>query len=542
MFPIHYRFCFAGLVALLSGGGAAVGQSFDAYQLLRCHAPIPEEFTTSSTEKVLRDDARVTGSDNDRKAKKEFFLENNFVIDDLLQSGRVLFNDSVSAYVNKVADRLLAKKPELRKQLRFYAVKYPSVNAFATDRGTVFVNVGLVAHLQNEAQLAFVLAHEIIHFQKRHAVNAYVRFKRIEADGRGFRSDYYKSLLERSQYSQAIETEADREGMELFASSGYAPQAGIDAFDMMARAHLPYEDRPFDKAFLETPLLKIPKKLLLTETQAIKEDRDADTLSTHPATKIRKALAVKRLGKESGAGKVLYLVSEAEFTKVRDLARFETLNAYLHSRDYEAALYHTYLLSCDYPHSQYLTAARARALYGLAQYVANDRREEVLEDYTELQGQQQQLYAILYKLSKAELATLAARACWDAYRAYPKDDAAWQMCKDMVEDIPIFILDKPEEYYRKNAQDTAGVHAGSFARTAFIDIWTNKEFQGMLASGAKFKKQLNELTNATSKGKHSHHRSSSANSEYSEGTALGIRSALVINPTYMAADIATVAL
>ena len=52
-----------------------------------------------------------------------------------------------------------------------------TVNAFATPGGYVFVTSGLLKKVENEAQLAGVLAHEITHIEKQHAVNQYKRFK-----------------------------------------------------------------------------------------------------------------------------------------------------------------------------------------------------------------------------------------------------------------------------------------------------------------------------------------------------------------------------
>jgi len=72
-------------------------------------------------------------------------------------SGRVLFGDPVSEYVNTVADKLLENEPELRSKLRFYCLKSNVTNAFATNQGMIFVTLGLIAQLENEAQLAQVL-------------------------------------------------------------------------------------------------------------------------------------------------------------------------------------------------------------------------------------------------------------------------------------------------------------------------------------------------------------------------------------------------
>ena len=47
-------------------------------------------------------------------------------------------------------------------------MKSPQLNAFALPNGRIYINQGLLARFQNEAQLATVMAHEGTHFTNRH--------------------------------------------------------------------------------------------------------------------------------------------------------------------------------------------------------------------------------------------------------------------------------------------------------------------------------------------------------------------------------------
>jgi predicted Zn-dependent protease len=125
-------------------------------------------------------------------------------------SGKVIFNDPVTIYINKVADYILADEPELRKKLRFYTLKTNTPNAFSTDQGVVLVTTGLIAQLENEAQLGFILCHEIIHYIEKHVRNGYVENKNI-TKGRGEYSglSYRSRISQLSKYSKDLEFEAD---------------------------------------------------------------------------------------------------------------------------------------------------------------------------------------------------------------------------------------------------------------------------------------------------------------------------------------------
>lgn len=63
---------------------------------------------------------------------------------------------------------------------RFYVIDDPSFNAFAYPDGSVFVHTGLLQVIENEAQLAAVLGHEIAHVTHEHGRRQYQRAKKVE--------------------------------------------------------------------------------------------------------------------------------------------------------------------------------------------------------------------------------------------------------------------------------------------------------------------------------------------------------------------------
>ncbi len=87
-------------------------------------------------------------------------------------------DDELGAYIREIGNTLLeesaiksADAPEMYKQTEFTFRLLDSsvVNAFALPGGFVYVTRGLLAHLENEAQLAVVIGHEITHVEARHA-------------------------------------------------------------------------------------------------------------------------------------------------------------------------------------------------------------------------------------------------------------------------------------------------------------------------------------------------------------------------------------
>ena len=85
---------------------------------------------------------------------------------------KLLAEKSVQEYVSHLGDSLIpegAKGTSRPVEFRFFVVEDPSINAFSLPDGTVLINTALLGAVQNEAQLAFVLSHEMAHVLQVHS-------------------------------------------------------------------------------------------------------------------------------------------------------------------------------------------------------------------------------------------------------------------------------------------------------------------------------------------------------------------------------------
>jgi predicted Zn-dependent protease len=78
---------------------------------------------------------------------------------------------ALQRYVSDIGQRLQAKAERPNLPWTFQVVDDASVNAFALPGGYIFVTRGILAHMNNEAQLASVIGHEIGHVTAKHSVN-----------------------------------------------------------------------------------------------------------------------------------------------------------------------------------------------------------------------------------------------------------------------------------------------------------------------------------------------------------------------------------
>ncbi|MBD0255651.1 MAG: M48 family metallopeptidase [Cytophagales bacterium] len=406
-------------------GRPAFAQDFGNYQPLQSSGQIPADFLQLSSEKYEQDKSSIGRQEKafDRRAKRQFYLENSFRVRELLYSGKVLFNDPVGVYVNQVADKLLRHDPEKRRQVRIYVVKSPAVNAFATSSGMIFINLGLLAQLETESQLAFVLAHEFTHYFNKHVVNKYVENQKISQGKKVYQSlSVEEKLLTRSNYSKELETEADLHGLDLFLKSDYSTAQLKGVFDVLQYSYLPFDDVPFQKSFLETKDLKFPPGYFLDKVKEISPPEEEDEeKSTHPSIEKRRTYTLEKIAGQAGQPKQTYLVSEEGFKRARKTARYEIASLYLAGLQYEKSVYHAYLLLQEDPGNPYLEKIIAKSLYGLSHYASADALDKVHGDYEEVEGQSQQVYHLVHKLKPKELTAVALTYAWNLRQKHPAD-------------------------------------------------------------------------------------------------------------------------
>lgn len=113
------------------------------------------------------------------------------------------------------------------------------VNAFAAPGGFVFVTTGMLAFVENEDELAFVLAHEIAHIEMDHGLNAIKQnegaklFQSATADMGG--GGLFGELLAWGEngFSKDLEGEADLRGGQIAGSLGYDWKAGVKVIERL---------------------------------------------------------------------------------------------------------------------------------------------------------------------------------------------------------------------------------------------------------------------------------------------------------------------
>ncbi|MBL8622121.1 MAG: M48 family metalloprotease [Myxococcales bacterium] len=170
---------------------------------------------------------------------------------DALQDGRL---EGATAYVSAVGGVLAASAMETTRKgdrpapiagWHFTIIESDTINAFAAPGGWVFVTTAAIEAAQSEDELAAVLAHEIAHVVRGHALGSIKKGRwanvaktaldtSVQLDEQslgeltqvfeGAMDDMIDGILVKG-YSKDTEYEADRVGLEIMAHAGYDPQA-----------------------------------------------------------------------------------------------------------------------------------------------------------------------------------------------------------------------------------------------------------------------------------------------------------------------------
>ncbi|HEY7555824.1 MAG TPA: M48 family metalloprotease [Candidatus Binatia bacterium] len=165
----------------------------------------------------------------------------------------------IARYVTEVGNRVVAtshlRRPEIDEQIRrtpitFGVLDSPIINAMALPGGYIYITRGMLAHLNNEDQLASVLAHEIGHIAARHAARQAWQQQigqglllggALLGQGFGLPAQDLLNLGSMAaqliflRYSRGDELEADKLGVEYSSGAGYDSRAVVGLFQTLNR-------------------------------------------------------------------------------------------------------------------------------------------------------------------------------------------------------------------------------------------------------------------------------------------------------------------
>jgi len=236
----------------------------------------------SKERKIFSGATQVLSSSQEMDYATERTIGESLALESLQRFGKPVNNESLQRYINLVGNAVAANSKRPSIPYRFAVLDSPVQNAFAAPGGVVFISKALLGVVENESELAAVLAHEIGHVAGKHAIKSIRRAQFLQGVGtitsasmKGSKGKQFESMIGDLQTTlfdkgldKNMEFEADSAAMETAYRTGYDPRGMINVLKKLQKieagsvkkgswfsTHPPLEDRI---ANLEDQLSKYP--------------------------------------------------------------------------------------------------------------------------------------------------------------------------------------------------------------------------------------------------------------------------------------------
>lgn len=280
------------------------------------------------------------------KAYKTVYSNMYEMVEDLLISSRSVTEHAADNYIKSVLEKIINSNPELKSLgIRVIFSRDYSPNAYSIGEGTIVLNAGLFVFLNNEAEMAFILCHELAHYYLDHSK------KRIDRLIRIANSDSLKNELKRlskqeykvgeqlekllksisfdiHRHGRDGEEEADRIGMQFLKNTGYSGKGFITSMQLMDKIDdtslftplnlqkvLSFPGYPFKERWIKKESV-IFGAMNADEASGLSK-KERDSLKTHPDCSRRIELladmSLKISGRNFQVDEVLFMQLKQDF-------------------------------------------------------------------------------------------------------------------------------------------------------------------------------------------------------------------------------------
>jgi len=201
------------------------------------------------TSKVLRGAGNLVQSLQPIGWEEEQAIGGSLALEVFSRFGGPYKNDHLQRYITLVGQSVAGVSDRANIPYHFAVLNTNQPNAFATPGGYVFVSIGLLRMVRNEAELAGVLGHEVAHVAKRHALQTIERSKTLQGISQvttsllnsdpGMLANIVKemsSTLFTRGLDQNLEFEADQFGVEYAYRVGYFPGGLRDFLNVLGKS------------------------------------------------------------------------------------------------------------------------------------------------------------------------------------------------------------------------------------------------------------------------------------------------------------------
>jgi len=445
------------LIVVLIGSLSGLAQMQPSYSFQKDDTVLRKKYLDQSVQKKKLLLASV--GKEQAKAYTTIYEQQFEEIENLWQGSRSVTAPPAHAYLQAIVQKIITANPALKEtdaRVVFSRDWWP--NAVSMGDGSIAINAGLVIHLNNEAELAFIICHELSHYYLEHTPRSIKKYvANITSDSyqaelkRLSRTEYganqqlealaKTTVFNSRRHSRDNEAEADRQAFIFMKKTGYDCQAIKTCLELMNHVDdsLLYKRPDIQQAF-NFAVYPFKKKWVQQESAIFSQldesstvsTKEKDSLKTHPDCTNRIALLADSLKKITIGGKP-FLVDENLFNQLKKDFFIEITEQCYKEKNLSRNLYYSLSLLQASKNSSWAKYAIARCLNDIFYYQQEHKIGLMLDaenkaypiDYN-------LLLRMLGRLRLSEIAGINYNFCKQHYaemKAYPGFDEEVQKVK-----------------------------------------------------------------------------------------------------------------
>lgn len=299
-----------------------------------------------------------------------------------IENDAYLFNDTLQDYFTAILTEIKRGNPSIPiDNIPFYVARDYSPNAVTSLDGSIAFNLSLLANCKNESQVAFVICHELAHYQLKHPARSVKKMfdvlysKKGQKDMKEIARSEYNTYQKAEEYlknavydsrrhGREYEEQADSLAVMFMANTRYNAAESASCLLMLDQIDSVLFTPNFDltKVFT-TPQYPFKKSWIEEEEtmfgggkRVFDNELNKDSLKTHPSCQKRAILATNFIKDAAAKSTLNNPQTDALFNSIQQKAEFETLIAAYDFDNVDYALFQTLKSLQNQPNNVFLNA------------------------------------------------------------------------------------------------------------------------------------------------------------------------------------------
>jgi hypothetical protein len=359
------------------------------------YLPVKTDFETLLAERLTISQNRTYPNKEIKNAYIKSVNEELKSLNEMYSDNCLMQGDQITRYLDSILNRIVSANSMLQgTKYHLMTIRTLIPNAYSYGDGLILYNLDMIVKMKSEAEIAYVLCHELAHDILDHAFLGEI--KRIEIFNSAsykheiryavyskYKKQYQLDLIQKKykavqmRRSRTDEIAADSLGLLFLNNAGYDPVQAITQMEHLDRSdELPFSTHLDLKSFFSFSTLKFKENWLHNQDSSINIGNSysvydlPDSLKTHPDCKVRKA-NIESLIRQKNLVLNEKTKSVGNYNFIKDLAMDEEIRLLIANEDYSKALFYLINLYLSDTACQYKKLQLVHSLIRIAEAKKN---------------------------------------------------------------------------------------------------------------------------------------------------------------------------